>query len=156
MKKMGEELQIFKKILLCVDGSENSYKAAQTGILISKQNAAEVFVLFVIDLDLIEAIIRVQGKNQAEIKTQMKEYGKAYVRDIERLCEENQLKCTKLIEEGHPANVILHCTKKYNVDLIVIAHHKKARADKMFAGTIVSDIIEFAQCMILIVGEKKR
>jgi len=151
-----EQQQLFKKILLCVDGSENSYKAARKGILIAKQNAAEVFVLFVIDLDLLNELTRVQNKNQAEIKIQMKEYGKAYVHDIEKLCEENQLKCTKLIEEGHPANVILRYTKQYNIDLIVIAHHLKTRTDKMFTSTVCSDIVELAQCMILIVGEKKR
>ncbi len=150
------EESLFKKILIAVDGSENAYKAAQKGIAMAKQNKAEVFALYVIDLDIVEDLSRVQRKSVSETKTQLKEIAQIYLKDIEKLCKENKLRCTELIEEGHTVNIILKESKQNNVDLIVLAHHSRTKAETVRLGSVSLGVIEFAPCTILIVEEKKR
>jgi nucleotide-binding universal stress UspA family protein len=150
------EESLFKKILIAVDGSENAYIAAQKGITIAKQNKAEVFALYVIDSDVVTDLSRAHDKSDSETKTQLKEVAQIYLNDIKKLCKENKIKCTELISEGHTVNVILKESKQHSVDLIVLAHHSRTKAEIVRVGSVSLGVIEFAPCTILIVEEKKR
>lgn len=139
-----------------MDGSENSYKAAQRGIAIAKQNKSEVFALYVIDSDVVADLSRSQKKSASETQIQLKEVAQIYLKDIEKLCKECKLKCTELIEEGHTVNVILKESKQHSVDLIVLAHHSRTKTETVRLGSVSLGVIEFAPCTVLIVEEKKR
>ena len=112
-------IQIFKKVLIPVDGSQNAMKAAKKGIQIAKQNGAKVFILYVIDLNFVEDIIRIQKKSHSEVKKQLEEKAKIYVREIQKLCEAENLEWTEIIKEGDIVNVIVKDSKTNGIDLIV-------------------------------------
>jgi nucleotide-binding universal stress UspA family protein len=142
---------IFKNILVAIDGSENSRKAAKKGIEIALQNNAKIYVLYVIDLNLVEDLVRMQGKNKSEIKTQLVEKAKIYVKDIQKLSEESNLESIEIIEEGNVVNEILKEVKKHKIDLMVMAHHSRTGAEAIRMGSVCSGVLEFTPCPVLIV-----
>ena len=91
---------VFKKILIAIDGSENSKKAAVKGMEIAEQNGSDICVLYVIDSNIVEDIVRVQRKDKSEIIDQLEEKAKIYVKDIQRLCETRSIECKILIKRG--------------------------------------------------------
>ncbi len=141
----------FKKVLVAVDGSKNALKAAKKGIEIAKQNKAKLYVLYVIDHNLIEDLVRIQRKNKSEIKSQLEEKAKIYVKDIQRLCEADDLECIELIKEGSAVNVILNESKTHKIDLLVMAHHSRTGTEAIRLGSVCSGVLDFAPCPILII-----
>ncbi len=146
---MGE--RIFKKIMIAVDGSENSKKAATIGIELAVQNKADIYVLYVIDLNVLEDIIRIQRKEKSEAKIQLEEKAKIYVTDIQKLCEAHDMQCKVLIKEGTVSNEIVKEVKNHKIDLLIMAHHSRTGTGSMRLGSVCSGVLEFTPCPVLII-----
>ncbi|MHA1132157.1 MAG: universal stress protein [Candidatus Helarchaeota archaeon] len=145
---------LFRKILLAIDGSENSMKAAERGLELAKAYNGEIYALFVIDTNLVTDLLRFHNKTRSEIVEQMKEKGCIYVDTIEKLCKKYNLKCSSIIEEGTVSELILRESKKNDVDLIVMAHHSQRGTESMRLGSVCNGVLDFTPCPVLIYKEK--
>ncbi|MHA1263687.1 MAG: universal stress protein [Candidatus Helarchaeota archaeon] len=148
--------QLFRRLLIAIDGSENSVKAAKLGIKIAEQNHAKVHILYIIDSNLIEDLIRVQKSPRAEVLEQQKKKAKIYMEDLGSLCEKRNVPHLQIIQEGQVTNSILNFIETYNIDLLVIAHHSQIGTGRMRMGTVCAGVIEFATCPVLVYREKAR
>ena len=118
-------MAVLRKILVAVDGSEASVKAADFALTIAKNNEAETIFLHV-----IESAKAAKGLEEEVAPTQRipEPAGKIFLESVlakvmnnyETLIQRSGVKHTGNVLVGRPADKIVETAKKLKVDMIVL------------------------------------
>ena len=150
------------KILVGVDGSENSEKALDKALEIAEKFSAVVLILnvfqppaeFEFNLNLYQ-----QGSGQTQVTTGylsiIKEFQKIHEailsKAIERATKLNPaLKITAELKEGNASTQIVETAKNGEFDLIVIGHRGDSEFKELFLGSTSERVAHSARCSVLI------
>ena len=145
------------RILVAVDGSDTSMKAADYAITLAKNNdnnEAEIFVINVIDIppmfkmlpsDTRKQLIRI-GRQQA---TQIFD-------TIEQMAKRHDVKTNKINTEMvetsmSAADAIIRYAKEKGVDLIVVGTKGRSGMSKALLGSVASKVVTYSTCSVLVV-----
>jgi len=146
------------RILVAVDGSDTSMKAADYAITLAKNNdnnEAEIFVINVIDIppmfkmlpsDTRKQLIRI-GRQQA---TQIFD-------TIEQMAKRHDVKTNKINTEMvetssvSVADEIIRYAKEKDVDLIVVGTKGRSGMSKALLGSVASKVLTYSPCSVLVV-----
>jgi nucleotide-binding universal stress UspA family protein len=161
----------FSKILVAIDGSETSMRAAEYAINLSKiQNqqekheektatATELVGLAVIDLTKLpdSFFATTSGYYGAmELKEKRKE-AQHWLGKVRTLAEEQNLNIgnfTSVIIEDISSRVghaIVNYAESKSINLIVIGTRGRTGLKKMLLGSVASDVVTYAHCPVLVI-----
>lgn len=145
--KVSQEIT-FHKIVVAIDGSDESMDAAGYAISISEEYNAELYTLHVIraDVDLF-------GVHQdSEYTTTMKNEGEKYLDKVKHMAaEKNILLKPQIIASINIAGGIVDFAKENNIDLIVIGTRGSSGFKKLLLGSVAADTITYAHCPVMVV-----
>lgn len=147
----------FEKILVCVDGSESSIKAADLAIELAKKHGSQLIAINVIvsqlgysyssgmfGLATPSAINELLEKSRAEANV--------WFRQIEARASSEGIKLkTEMI--ASPTSVvpaIVDYAEKNKVDLIVTGTKGKSGFTKLLLGSVASGIVTYANCPVMV------
>ena len=139
----------FNKILIAVDSSAFSLKAAECGLTLAHTLNVEVAIVYVIDRNKESVLTEVgPSREQSEIallkeaQDTIEQMIKMYngIRDVNRF-----------ILEGFPKDEILNTANEWGADLIVMGTHGRSGLSHLFNGSIAEDVIKHANIPIMIV-----
>lgn len=147
-----------KKILVPVDGSEASKKAAQQAILLAGTFQSEVTFLTVVEVNYDLAYADYGGmispdyftvkdsliKLDTERSTKMLD---AFVGSLDTA----GIKTDKKVLVGNPHPLIVEAAKNDRYDLIVMGHRGLNPLQRLFIGSVAKRVIEDAPCSVYIV-----
>ena len=153
------------KILVAIDGSEISMKAADYAINIANRKGKEEVQL--IGLTVIELMkisdsffATASGYYRAEELEEKRQEAHQWLEKCERLAinKENnnnrniQFK-SEIIEDPRSkvGSTITDYAERENVDLIVIGSRGRTGFKKMLLGSVASDVVTYAHCIVLVV-----
>lgn len=149
----------FKKILVAVDGSEESFKAAQYAIDLAKKERerAQLIVLSVNEtpsslISTIEpsALERWRERLRTQSETFYERIVSTYGLDIEDNSE-LQLRA-EMIDSAKSAYVaIVEYAEKEDVDLIVLGTKGKTGLKRILLGSVALGVVTHATCPVLVV-----
>lgn len=148
-----------KKIVLLLDGSDRSFKAADYAIYLSQLSKAELVILHVIedikqagvislrarygDLKLIEGLINTNKKAATE-----------WMNSIENVANRKGIKITKTILEDDGssiAGVIIKFTEKNKIDLLIMGSKGYSKFRKLLLGSLATNLLSHSKCPILVI-----
>jgi nucleotide-binding universal stress UspA family protein len=167
---MSNTRRSFSKILVAIDGSEISMKAAVYAIDITSRKAngvgnVQLIGLTVIDLTKISSSFfdTSSGYYGAKELEEKRKEAQQWLDKVEKLAvEENnndnndvnniQFK-SKIIEDpiSKVGSAIVDYAERENVDLIVIGTRGRTGFKKMLLGSVASDLVTYAHCPVLVV-----
>jgi nucleotide-binding universal stress UspA family protein len=167
---MSNTRRSFSKILVAIDGSEISMKAAVYAIDIANRKAngvgnVQLIGLTVIDLTKISSsfFATSSGYYGAKELEEKRKEAQQWLDKVEKLAvEENnndnndvnniQFK-SKIIEDpiSKVGSAIVDYAERENVDLIVIGTRGRTGFKKMLLGSVASDVVTYAHCPVLVV-----
>src|SRR5919108_1774839 len=134
------------KILVAIDGSDESMDAADQAISISKEYNAELYVLHVIraDVDLF-------GPHEtSEFMTNMRNEGEKYLNKVELKANEKNIQIkTEIISAMNISGGILDYAEEHNFDLIVIGTKGRSGFKRLLLGSVASHVTTYAHCPVL-------
>jgi nucleotide-binding universal stress UspA family protein len=156
---LSEEKACAKKILVAIDNSEQSMKAADYAISLADKINSKLIAVHVIDLSqlklkgdksgliagLINPLAELEGARKESLNW-MNNVGKiARLRHIQFASE--------IIEEVVPriGGVIVNYAEKEMVDLIVISTRGQSGFKKLLIGSVAYDVLHYAHCPVMIV-----
>ena len=155
---ISRSLERFSKILVCVDGSESSMKAAQYAVMICKEYDAEVIVLNVIVSQLgyayssgafgpssPSAINELLEKSKQEVQVWFDEIKKNAILQGVRFRTEMVASPTSIV----PA--IVNYAEKNDIDLIVVGTRGRSGFTKLLLGSVASGVVTYAGCPVMVV-----
>jgi nucleotide-binding universal stress UspA family protein len=156
----------FSKILVGIDGSEISMKAAVYAIDIANRKANGVGNVQLIGLTVIDLIkisssffATASGYYGAKELEEKRKEAQQWLDKVEKLAvEENnnvnniQFK-SEVIEDptSKVGSAIVDYAERENIDLIVIGTRGRTGFKKMLLGSVASDVVTYSHCPVLVV-----
>lgn len=137
--------EVFRKILVGLDGSELSWRALRRALAIARLHGSEVWAASVEELPRIPADIgEVREEESRQEATFVHLHGEA-----RELAEQHGLHLHCVIAKGSPGHVLDQLARESAVDLIAVGH-RAARPWHRFAGSTADFLIDHASCAVLV------
>lgn len=147
MKKFSSES--IKKILVPIDGSDYSNRAAEYAIGIAKAQSAEVLLVYVVDELVVDQFSG--GSERGAVEAELKSDGQRAVHYAECLMEKAGVKSSSLLLKGRPFEQIVNTTKSFDIDLVVMGTYGRRGAERILIGSVAERVIEYSPCPVLVV-----
>lgn len=137
---------MYRRILIAYDGSAAAHKALDTALATAVRDRAELFVVTVChppdigdDVET-EAIIESSKRFHRSLLAQVRvELSKTDVAAQYELCV------------GHPAEQIISCADRHDVDLIVVGSRGRSKFARLLLGSVSKHIVQHADRQVLVV-----
>ena len=141
---------MLSKILVPVDGSENSFRALEQAIfLATKIQEAQIIVLYIIE-DLPSLYIyspKIIEKLHADYKS---EYTKILER-CKEIAKKSGININTVLLEGDPASKIIGYSDMEKFDLIIIGSRGMGKFKEMIIGSVSNKVLHHAKCSVMLV-----
>ncbi|MGC9325783.1 MAG: universal stress protein [Desulfomonilia bacterium] len=111
---------MFSKIILGVDGSEPSKKAADYAIELAEKCGSTILLIHVVDFSAFRNVIATPKEIAKHVYDKIMEEAQGYLDAKEELCKENSIPCEKHLKIGHPVDEIIKLAESSEAGLIVI------------------------------------
>jgi nucleotide-binding universal stress UspA family protein len=145
------------RILVAVDGSDTSMKAADYAITLAKNNdnnEAEIFVINVIDIPPIFKMLPSETRKQ--LIRMGRQQASQIFDTIEQMAKRHDVKTNKINTEMvetsmSAADEIIRYAKEKDVDLIVVGTKGRSGMSKALLGSVASKVVTYSPCSVLVV-----
>jgi nucleotide-binding universal stress UspA family protein len=136
-----------RKILIAVDGSEQSRKAASAAIELGRKTGAEFILLNVVAPPIVNTGL--ESIDWVSLD-ELEEIGKNIVRSFEEMFIHNRLPYTTKVAIGDPAGMIREIADETNADLIAMGHRGNNRLAGLMLGSVAYKVIHGTKIPVLI------
>lgn len=148
--------QDIKRILVPVDGSDESFSAVSFAIGISRKFGSELVLLHVVTINQSMRAVGLYGMSyddvvKKHVEDARKEVDKWFVR-ISKEAEGEGIRTSSHIIDT-PISVvgeIVDYAEKNDIDLIVIGTKGKSGFAKLLMGSVATGVITYAPCPVLV------
>jgi nucleotide-binding universal stress UspA family protein len=139
-----------KKILVPLDGSDNSERALDAAIFLAKKANAKIVCLYSINF---VPIAETQMFDPIRCQLEEKKYAEQVMRKAKTACTQNNVDFTKDIEFGMPGNTILNFIKNKNnkIDLVVMGSRGQSGLKEIFLGSVSNYVLHKSPIPVLVV-----
>ena len=139
----------FSKIMVAVDGSEHSLKAAEYALEVAKSFNAH---LFAITVTSVPQSYHLRQEDVLEESSEMND-SKAWLEKFSREAKTDNIELkTELINSHRPVDyVILEYAEENNIDLIVVGTRGRSGFKRLLLGSIASSVVTYAHCPVMVV-----
>jgi len=138
---------MYEKLLLAVDGSENSLRAANEAVKIASLNhQCQIEIVYVVDYSKSKNdILHAQGKEELEFSRRKK------LTPVEELFLSKNITYKVSILRGEPGPTIITHVNANDYDLVVIGSRGLNSLQEMVLGSVSHKVVKRVNCPVLIV-----
>jgi len=146
-----------RKILVTIDGSENSKKAADYSISLSKKYNAQLIILYVLYSELGFAYSNLLGVTTPKaiedaLETQKKDVQKWFDEIRSKLKNTNISVTDKIIiSVSSIVGEIIGFADKEKVDLIILGTRGRTGFKKLLLGSVAEGVVTHSSCPVMVV-----
>ncbi|ADA65141.1 MULTISPECIES: universal stress protein [Lactococcus] len=137
---------VYKKILVPVDDSNQAMNALHEAIAVAKRNEAELFILNVKDETRLRGTSIALAMSLDEIEEESKQIIKNLTKDFPK-----DVAFQTVTFIGNPKKDIVKFAEDNAMDLIVIGANSKKLVDRILIGSTTSYVVEKSPCNVMVV-----
>ena len=156
---------LIKKVLVAVNGSQSSIRAAMYGIILAKQNHCAVKFVYVVDTATLKRLtigkFLVQDESDG-FEGALRSDGEKYLDYVTELAKRKGIKAEAELREGSVWVEVVQSADAFGANLILLGGHPsryavtgKVHDDSTVFSRTDKDIILNANCSTLVVYEPK-
>lgn len=143
------------KILVAIDGSDHSFKAANYSLDLARSFGAQVFAVTVTYIPANENISQKQilGKALVEDRVDATHDSELWFDKFIGQARDDKINLkTELLNSTRPVDyVILEYAEENNIDLIILGTKGRTGFKKLLLGSVASSVVSYAHCPVLVV-----
>jgi nucleotide-binding universal stress UspA family protein len=140
---------MFKRILLCYDGSTAGRRALRRGAGLFVFMKAQVYVLSIIPGGALDPVLAAGAAGHACIADEDHGYRKMLDESVERL-KARGLAAEGYLASGNTVDRIIEYASKLAIDLIVLGYYPQPTGGFWWANSSRTSLAERARCCILV------
>jgi nucleotide-binding universal stress UspA family protein len=148
----------FSKIMVGIDGSEESINAAEYAVAIAKKHDAELIAINVLTSDIGYAYSSpgIESPPTPSVKEiiLLAEYeAKKWFDKIKEKADETgiRFKTEFIVARRSIVSTMLDYAEEQNINLIVVGTRDRLGIKKMLLGSIASGLVTYASCPVLVI-----
>ena len=141
----------YEKVLIAIDGSEDSVRVAEYGVKLSTQLGASIAIVLVVDTSKVDnegKSGRLPQEQIAKLKTEAEEIIDGIAKQI------NINKFEQFLPEGKASKGIVSSASDWGADLIIMGTQGKTGVKRLILGSTAENTIRLSSIPILIVPSK--
>ena len=138
----------YKKILVAVDGSEQSYDALHEAVEIAQVNQSHLKILYVLNDKLANIPVRVDTMT---LYKSVQEHSDYVVEQVQKALVDIELNFEIVRLTGSPKREIVNFAKENNIDLVVLGSTGLDAIDRFILGSTTQYIVSHAPCNVMVV-----
>lgn len=145
------------RILVPTDGSKQAEAAGEYAIANSEVVGADIIVLYVIDIDYLNALP--QQDLRKSLEDQLRKEGEDAVKAFKQKIEDAQcqgyckhVNLIPMVKEGKPADVILKTIEEENVDQVIIGKSGKHGIEKFLIGSTADRVVRGSKVPVNVIS----
>jgi nucleotide-binding universal stress UspA family protein len=139
----------FSKIMVAIDGSEHSLKAAEYALDVAKSFNAQLFAI------TVTSVPQSYHLKQEDVLGESGEMvdSKAWLEKFSHEAKTDNIELkTELINSHRPVDyVILEYAEERNIDLIIVGTRGRSGFKRLLLGSVASSVITYAHCPVMVV-----
>jgi nucleotide-binding universal stress UspA family protein len=140
---------MYSKLLVPIDGSDNSFRALDDAIFLSKRLRVQITTLHVAE-NL--PFVHVQSEKAFQKLISNYENKSQNIMDKARKRgNKNEVKVESVLMRGDPASSIIDFSKKGNYDTIIMGRRGMGRLSQLVLGSTSNKVLNHSECTIIIV-----
>lgn len=139
------------RIIVPVDGSEESKRAAKKALYIAQHIDSDVVALYVMDTPLLARYTAGDDILTPDIHALLKKEGEMVLSEVETMGKRAGVHVVTKMVEGIPDEEIIKMARKR--DLIVMGSKGKTALDRILIGSVSEKVMHHAPCAVMIVRE---
>jgi nucleotide-binding universal stress UspA family protein len=141
----------FLKMLVPLDGSPSSEKAARYALKLAGSEQCEVVALHVVDEETAVDYAQYADRPLAAIIERMQRTAEAYIEDVRRLGEQHGVEVRGEVRVGIPHRMILATAAEIDADIIVMGTVGRKGPRRVLLGSVTERVIEQSPVPVLVV-----
>jgi len=139
-----------RKILVAIDGSENSFDGLYEAIELAPKNHAELVIVSVVNDANLPTNIGVSF--EPNLIEQLQRDSETNLLKAERIVNNSGVRCKTRLLYGEPQDEIIDFARKNRVELIVMGNHKAHGVEKLFSKSVGKYVTSHTKINTLIVN----
>jgi nucleotide-binding universal stress UspA family protein len=148
-----------KKIMVYVDGTEQSVTAAQYAVCLASFSGAELIALYVVNIRAMEDLLKARiflKDEQVEYERDMEADAERYLNYVNELAIKKGVSITKKRSKGSVHKEIVNAVKEDEIDLLVIGELSRIRSRRDEFYDEAERAMRAVPCSVLIVKDEDR
>ncbi len=150
---------LIQKIMVYIDGSEQSITAAQYAICLASSTGAELFALYVVNTKAVEDLLKASiflKDEQLEYVTDMEADSDRYLNYIDEFAIKKGLTLERLTRNGSVYMEIVKAARENQIDLMVIGELSQVRSRRNEFYDETERALHAVNCSVLVVKDEDR
>ena len=146
-----------KKIMVFIDGSEQSITAAQFALCIGKFTGADIIAFYVINTKALDDLLKARiflKEEQLEYEHDLEEDAKRYLNHVEEIAREKGINIETKSVMGSVHQEVVKVVKEEGVDLLVIGELSRIRSRRDEFYDENERAMRAVPCSVLIVKDE--
>ncbi|AGB48549.1 universal stress protein UspA-like protein [Methanomethylovorans hollandica DSM 15978] len=150
--------EMYKKIVIATDGSENAKNAALSAIEIARIAGAKIYALnalpdiphlsyFGVPIEPSKGVSPVEKDFEINLETD----GKKALDVVVEMGKKAGVEVEAVMVKGHPGSAIINFAEKNDIDLIVMGTLGRSGIDRVLVGSVAVDVARHAKTRVMIV-----
>jgi nucleotide-binding universal stress UspA family protein len=140
---------LFTKILVPVDGSDNSYRALDAALFLSEKLGSNITVLHVMEEIPITHIE--SQKLLSELLENYKKENQDILSKCSEIARKKAVTINTILLQGNPASIILDFSKKEKYDTVIMGSRGLGKFKELILGSVSSKIVHHSPCEVLLI-----
>lgn len=140
---------MFSRILVPVDGSDNSYRALDAALLLSEKLGAKATAIHVMEELPVSYIV--SEKLLREIVDAYKRENQLTLSKCSEIATKKGLTIKTKLLQGNPGSTILDFCEKEKYDIIIMGSRGMGKFKELVLGSVSSKVLHHSSCPVLII-----
>jgi nucleotide-binding universal stress UspA family protein len=136
------------KLLIPVDGSENSERASNFALELSNKLGTSVVFLHVMEIPISAYKYRRIAESVLEL---LEESGRKVLANCEEEARKKGVSCEVVLSNGDPSDQILITARKRKCDCIIMGKRGLGRIERMLMGSVSDQVTRLSDIPVIIV-----
>jgi nucleotide-binding universal stress UspA family protein len=139
------------KVLLPVDGSKGTARAATVAYELAEITEAKLFILHVINIGMVQQIANMSENDSLDILTRYMTHGERLLEAYKNAATEYKLDIELVLEQGLPSDKIVSIVMEKSIDIVVMGFSGAEKNDRGTLGSATERVVRRAPCAVLVI-----